>query len=293
MKQLKRLCAFVLVLVMGVLLFEQAMVRDVQAATKAPGKAVIRTITATSAKSVKLSWKKLKYATKYEVHRATAKKGPYKLVKTTTATSMKDKGLRVGGKYYYRVRGVNDTAKGAFSAKKYVKTKLTYKGLWKEIPNDFTFTSGVGGWATCITIKDDGSFKGEYHDSEMGDYGPKYPNGVVYLCNFSGKFSTPKKVGAYTYKVTLKSLTLKQEPVKYEDGFKYIYSGPYGIEGGKTFYIYLPGKCLTKKDEAFRSWVWDLMDAKKMPKGAYGLYNVKTQEGFAGFSDEYESEYYY
>ena len=32
----------------------------------------------------------------------------------------------------------------------------------------FTFTSGAGAWATTFTIDEDGSFSGEYRDSDMG-----------------------------------------------------------------------------------------------------------------------------
>ncbi|MBR2798902.1 MAG: hypothetical protein IKE17_14315, partial [Clostridia bacterium] len=33
------------------------------------------------------------------------------------------------------------------------------------------FSSGVGGWSTEMQISEDGSFKAQYHDSEMGETG--------------------------------------------------------------------------------------------------------------------------
>lgn len=32
----------------------------------------------------------------------------------------------------------------------------------------FCFTSGAGGWCTLLAVRPDGSFYGEYHDTDMG-----------------------------------------------------------------------------------------------------------------------------
>ena len=42
---------------------------------------------------------------------------------------------------------------------------------------EFWFGSGVGAWCTTLQIQPDGSFEGQYHDSDMGDTGDGYPNG--------------------------------------------------------------------------------------------------------------------
>ena len=46
---------------------------------------------------------------------------------------------------------------------------------------EFLFTSGAGGWSTQLSLNRDGSFTGEFHDSEMGDRTEEYPNGSVYI----------------------------------------------------------------------------------------------------------------
>ena len=51
---------------------------------------------------------------------------------------------------------------------------------------DFMFASGTGGWSTVITVNRDGSFYGDFRDSEMGDRGEGYSQGTVYQCAFSG-----------------------------------------------------------------------------------------------------------
>ena len=50
-----------------------------------------------------------------------------------------------------------------------------------------------------------GSFEGSYYDADMGDRGENYPNGTVYLCNFSGKFTDITQVNDYTYSMTLEN----------------------------------------------------------------------------------------
>ena len=59
-------------------------------------------------------------------------------------------------------------------------------GLADSLPIDLEFSSGAGAWGTGLTLAADGSFSGEYHDSDMGDSGDDYPDGTVYLCNFPG-----------------------------------------------------------------------------------------------------------
>ena len=42
----------------------------------------------------------------------------------------------------------------------------------------FEFSSGVGAWSTELTMLEDGTFWGNFHDSEMGETGEGYPNGT-------------------------------------------------------------------------------------------------------------------
>ena len=72
--------------------------------------------------SVRISWKKVKNAKKYQVYRANKKNGRYKKITTLTGTSYINSDLKKGTRYFYRVRAVNGNSKGAFSAKKSVST---------------------------------------------------------------------------------------------------------------------------------------------------------------------------
>ncbi len=98
----------------------------------------------------------------------------------------------------------------------------------------FTFSSGAGGWATEMTVENDGSFSGRYYDSEMGLTGPGYDNGTMYECEFTGHFSSMvETAGPLMYKLTIEDLTYAHEPDTEEikDNTNYIYAGAYGIDG--------------------------------------------------------------
>lgn len=129
--------------------------------------------------------------------------------------------------------------------------------VWKEVPENFVFSSGVGAWATELQVEDDGSFTGVYHDSEMGDTGDGYPNGTVYFCNFSGKFTEPLRFDKCMYEMDLEELNIEGTEGDYyiENGVRYVCSEPYGISGGTQFTLYTPGQPYELMSEDFIWWV--------------------------------------
>lgn len=44
---------------------------------------------------------------------------------------------------------------------------------------EFLFASGAGAWGTILTIEDDGSFSGQYSDSDIGSNAAEYPHGTL------------------------------------------------------------------------------------------------------------------
>ncbi len=134
------------------------------AATVKPSKVVITKASSYSHNTVKITWKKAKNAKKYQVYRATSKNGKYKLIKTTTSTSLKNTKLTTGKKYYYKVRAVNGKKKGSFSSVKSVTPKLTtptvkasstsssVKLTWNKI-------SGAKGYQVYYKTSSNGSYK--------------------------------------------------------------------------------------------------------------------------------------
>ena len=73
-----------------------------------------------SSGKIKVSWKTIDGAVKYEVYRATSKDGTYKLVKTTTGTSFTNTSTTAGKTYYYKVKAIasKSSADSAYSEDK-------------------------------------------------------------------------------------------------------------------------------------------------------------------------------
>lgn len=156
----------------------------------------------------------------------------------------------------------------------------------------FWFASGAGAWATQLSIHSDGTFAGEYHDSDMGSYDESHPYGTVYQCIFDGQFSQPVKVNDYTYSMQILSISYVKEPDTSEikNGTLYYYTTPYGLDEAETLLIYLPGAPLAELPEGYRSWVgyYYLENTTDTALPYYGLYNEAEAEGFSSYS-EWES----
>lgn len=153
----------------------------------------------------------------------------------------------------------------------------------EDLP-DFLFSSGAGGWGTVVTINPDGTFTGEYSDSEMGVTGSGYPNGTCYISTFSGKFTDIEKVDEHTYSLRLESIETDEEEGEewIEDGVKYIAAEPYGFEDGEVFYLYMPGTENGTLPEGFVSWMQCLDPCGEQGEilTTYGLYNAEMEYGF-------------
>lgn len=69
---------------------------------------------------IKVKWKAVKGAEKYQVYRSLTKDGKYSLIKTTTSTSMVNKSTKAGQRYHYKVRAIANkaSANSALSVRK-------------------------------------------------------------------------------------------------------------------------------------------------------------------------------
>lgn len=153
---------------------------------------------------------------------------------------------------------------------------------------EFYFSSGAGGWGTAMTIHADGSFSGEYSDSDMGFTGEGYPNGTVYQATFTGQFTKPEKVNDYTYSMQIASIHYANTPGTEEikDGTYYYYTDAYGLDNAQNFYLYLPGAPLVRLPEEYLSWIgyYDLFATTDTQLASYGLYNEAPQYGFSSYN---------
>lgn len=156
----------------------------------------------------------------------------------------------------------------------------------------FWFSSGAGAWRTEMTLSPDGTFSGEFSDTDMGVTGEDYPNGTVYTCVFSGCFENIEKQKDGSYSMTLGTLKTEVEPGTewIEEGVLYIASGAYGIESaddgsgtvpGEHFVLYPPETEISGLDEEFLMW-WPEKFTEPVPPtlGMYGIWNIEAGTGF-------------
>lgn len=156
---------------------------------------------------------------------------------------------------------------------------------------EFFFSSGAGAWYTALYINEDGTFSGQFQDSDMGDTGEDYPDGTVYYSEFSGKFTEPEKIDDMTYRLRIESIEYPLgEGDEIIDGIHYYYATAYGLDGAEELLLYLPGTRLADLPEEYRGWVgyYNLDNTKETTLPYYGLYNVTEQEGFS--SSNYEAQ---
>ncbi|MBQ6893390.1 MAG: hypothetical protein IJN48_04215 [Clostridia bacterium] len=154
---------------------------------------------------------------------------------------------------------------------------------------DFVFLSGAGGWWTDLTVKRDGSFFGEFHDSEMGSVGDDYPNGTVYVCNFEGLFKNFEKVNEYTYSMSIDHIDTEHEVGSewIEDGTLYIASEPYGLNDGYEFLLYTPDTPVNELPDDFKMWIRPANETLDI----YAIRNLTTDYGFSQCESSYDIKY--
>jgi len=154
---------------------------------------------------------------------------------------------------------------------------------------EFYFSSGAGAWYTVLYIHGDGSFDGHFQDTDMGNNAAEYPKGTLYYSDFSGQFTEPEPVDAFTYRFQIASIEYPcglGEEIK--DGYHYLYSTAYGLDEAEDLYLYLPGSRMEDLPEGYRSWIghYDLETATGEELPFYGLYNEKADNGFSSYEAE-------
>ena len=157
---------------------------------------------------------------------------------------------------------------------------------------EWTFSSGAGGWSTDMRILSDGSFSGEFHDSEMGEMGESYPDGTIYCCSFTGQMSIGNQIDEFSREIRIESLTLdeSQEKESIEDGIRFVASEPYGISADDTMRLYLPGTPVSELTEDMKMWA-HLLTMEEAPSEMenWFLYSEKNESGFVGYQNAYET----
>lgn len=158
--------------------------------------------------------------------------------------------------------------------------------IFGELSNKFIFSSGAGAWATVLNINPDGSFDGNFHDSNMGETGEGYPGGTIYYCDFTGQFGDVEKVNDYTYSMKMLSIEYKNDPDTEEikEQRKFIYATAYGLDEAEELYIYIPDAPISELPEKFLMWAHK-PGSTDSTLGSYGIYNLNEEEGFIEHSN--------
>ena len=141
-----------------------------------------------------------------------------------------------------------------------------------DLSATYVFSSGAGAWGTVLYLQENGTFYGDYHDSNLD---------TVYYCTFKGIFAKPIKIDQYSYSMHIDRFEITDDYEKYE-GLKYIKSDPYGLEGASELIVYIPGTPLSAIPKAYQSWIHLSGSATKLPDNKYVLCNETGHYAFVG-----------
>ncbi|CAI3278482.1 hypothetical protein CIRMBP1220_00307 [Enterococcus cecorum] len=152
------------------------------------------------------------------------------------------------------------------------------------VGKNFSFSSGTGGWGSSLSIGPNGTFSGDYHDSDMGSTGPGYPGGTISESKVSGQFTRAHQVSPTLYEVDIENLQY-EKPVgssEIKENRKYEYSEAYGISKNHRMAIYLPGTPISSMPEELRLYSYGLI-----PEDSQTLPVYVIQGDMEGFFIEY------
>ncbi len=151
---------------------------------------------------------------------------------------------------------------------------------------DFELSSGSGSWSTTLHIAEDGTFNGVYSDFDRGFTGDDYPNGTRHYLEFDSNFVFKEKIDDYTYSLTREYIdfppNVKLGTDKIVDGYKYIYTEPYGLSEDNEFILCLPGKPRSELSEEVLGWDLQYKFGENQTDTLpyYALYGVKSEMAF-------------
>ena len=151
---------------------------------------------------------------------------------------------------------------------------------------EWSFSSGVGGWSTDMRIEADGSFSGDFHDSEMGESADEYPYGTVYCCSFTGRMALMEQVDEYAWKIRIEELRKDEsQPAEdIDDGIRFVAAEPYGLSEGDEMILYRPGTPVSVLSEDMLLWA-HVMDQENPPAEleTWFLSSEQNDSGFVAF----------
>lgn len=157
----------------------------------------------------------------------------------------------------------------------------------KTIPSKYVYSSGAGAWRTYLELSSDGTFKGQFSDSEASLSGDGFEKGTVYISNFKGRFSSPTKDSEMISSFKLESLEVEGEDGDeyFKNDQKYIVCDPpMGFENAEVFKVFYPGCPISSiPDEIVE---WNHLDTQNvLPQNTYILCNMNEKVGFVSIDE--------
>lgn len=152
---------------------------------------------------------------------------------------------------------------------------------------EWSFSSGAGGWSTDMRILADGSFSGEYHDSEMGESADEYPEGTVYCSSFTGQMSLAGAADGNPRQIRVDALKVdeSQAAESIDDGIRYVFSAPCGISKGDVMLLYEPGTPADVLSEDMQLWAHLADTEEKLTElPDWFLMSQANDSGFVGYA---------
>ena len=160
----------------------------------------------------------------------------------------------------------------------------------------WTYSTEEGGWSTDLRIQPDGSFSGTYTNVETGENKKEYPDGTIYLCEFTGRLSLVEQADENTWKIRVDELKTKDmEAEEYiNNGIRYVFPEPYGISEGDVMTLLRPGIPAAEIPEEVRALASlayvsetddtvEVIDENSMTLNGWFLYSARNASGFAGY----------
>lgn len=147
--------------------------------------------------------------------------------------------------------------------------------------SQFAFSSGAGAWATLLAIHSDGSFEGNYHDSNLGENGNGYTS-TIYTSTFSGSLGNIQKTDDHTWSMTVDSILFQTDPgqERIENEIRYVSAVPHGLTAGDQLYLYAPDARLSELPEECLNWRIASNEDLAERLGSYCIYNATQGFGF-------------
>ena len=154
-----------------------------------------------------------------------------------------------------------------------------------DMPKQFLFYSGAGGWMSLLELHPDGTFSGKYEDQNaIAMSAPEsmldsITEGETNLSEFTGRFENMRRVSDVEYVMELAEITYAREPGEQElvDGMWMNYCEAYGLSGAKEVRVYLPGRSTSDFSDSLAWWLTVPYGLDALPDQLEGwcLYNVE------------------